>query len=100
MSDRQPYLEIEHMRAVQGPLYALHNLTREDLVQLMDALKSRRLLQAIRLQEPALAQQVRNRLHDDAQRLDIINDRLKHSLHDQLPPTSRPAVGHGRTDQR
>lgn len=93
MSDRHPYMEVEHA-AAHGPLYALHNLTPADIAQLMDALRSRRLLQTLRLQEPNLPTNVRQKLMADNERLDIIHARLTPSLHDHHLTAERPELGH------
>lgn len=92
MSDRHPYLEIEDTTAA-GPLYALHNLTPADIAQLMDALRSRRLLQTLRLQEEALPPNVRAKLRADNERLDIIHSRLTPSLHDHHLTAEGPPMG-------
>lgn len=79
--DRAPYCEATD--ANNGDtLHALHNLTWSDLLLLLDALRSRRVIYAIRLHDvlgtPA---SIRSETADKADRIDLITEQLKRTLH-------------------
>jgi hypothetical protein len=80
MSARTPYAEVEHL-ANDGPLHALHNLTAHDVRLVMDALSSRRLVAAIRLEDRATPRELAETLRRDADRMDLLHHALKTLSH-------------------
>lgn len=76
--DQRPYAERTDATASGVELYALHNLTTEDIAQLTAAIRSRRVLQELRLQDkPAPPPLVARKLRMDAARLDLITTTLE-----------------------
>jgi len=80
--DQQPYAEHSDATASGDALYSLHNLTSEDLAQLFEGLRHRRVMQELRLQDkPAPPAMVTKKLITNAARLDLILIALQKTRH-------------------
>lgn len=80
--DQQPYAEHTDVTTGGVQLFALHNLTAEDIAQVLDALRSRRMLQELRRQQvPPPPHLVAQKIAIDANRLDLISNALQTTRH-------------------
>lgn len=80
--DQQPYAEHTDRTSGGVQLFALHNLTADDIAQVLDAIRSRRMLQELRRQQvPPPPHLVAQKIAIDASRLDMISTALQNTRH-------------------